>query len=375
MNTEKPGGGAPEIKQTGKEVPPDGPEVFAEPVWKYRGYSLRASEFTTAMVHLFRAEVSRTNVWRQRLDTTTNWAVVTTGAVLSFAFSQPDIPHIVLPLNLFLVTFFLVIEARRYRYYELWSYRVRLMETDFFAAMLVPPFQPSPDWAESLAEHLLHPHFSISNWEALGRRLRRNYMWIYMVIQISWAAKLWLLPFPIVTLEGFIRRAAVGPFSGDWVLGINLVLMALLVIFSIATLSLQEASGEVLPRYGGLSESLKAASWAKGKGPSSVRAWFRPQAHRQQMMAMIITDREEAVSQRVLKEMTRGVTRIPGTGMFTGKSHSILLSAMTLTEIPHLKALVNSEDPNAFVIVTPAQEIFGRGFMPLSDKDKNESDH
>ena len=62
-----------------------------EPVWTYRGYQLKASEFTTAMVHFFRAEVTRANVWRQRLDTTTNWAVVTTGAVISFAFHTGDL--------------------------------------------------------------------------------------------------------------------------------------------------------------------------------------------------------------------------------------------------------------------------------------------
>ena len=42
------------------------------------------------MVHFFRAEVHRANIWRQRLDTTTNWAVVTTGAAISFAFSEPQ---------------------------------------------------------------------------------------------------------------------------------------------------------------------------------------------------------------------------------------------------------------------------------------------
>src|SRR5574342_214706 len=142
-----------------------------EPVWTYRGYQLKASEFTTAMVHLFRAEVSRANIWRMRLDTTTNWAVVTTGASISLAFTQSSISHIVVLLNLLLVTIFLLIETRRYRYYELWSSRVRLLETDFFAAMLVPPFQPGSDWAESLAENLLMPHFSVSMLEALGRRL------------------------------------------------------------------------------------------------------------------------------------------------------------------------------------------------------------
>ena len=55
------------------------PDSGPQPVWTYRGYKLRASEFTTAMVHQFRAEVQRANIWRQRLDTTTNWAVITTG--------------------------------------------------------------------------------------------------------------------------------------------------------------------------------------------------------------------------------------------------------------------------------------------------------
>ena len=133
-----------------------------EPVWTYRGYQLRSSDFTTAMVHLYRGEVTRANVWRQRLDNTTNWAVITAGAAITFALGNPNNHHGVIILNTLLITLFLYVEARRYRYYELFASRIRLMETDFFAAMLVPPFGPAADWAESLAENLLHPHFSIS---------------------------------------------------------------------------------------------------------------------------------------------------------------------------------------------------------------------
>ena len=132
-------------------------------MWSYRGYELRPGEFTTAMVHFFRAEVQWANVWRQRLDTTTNWAVVTTAAAISLAFSRAVVEdHLVIILDVLLVSLFLWIEARRDRYYELWSYRVRLMETDFFATMLVPPFHPASDWAKSLAESLLHPQLPIS---------------------------------------------------------------------------------------------------------------------------------------------------------------------------------------------------------------------
>ena len=66
-----------------KKEPPLSTPPEEEAVWAYRGYKLKTSEFVTAMVHLFRAEIQRANVWRQRLDTTTNWAVVATGATLS----------------------------------------------------------------------------------------------------------------------------------------------------------------------------------------------------------------------------------------------------------------------------------------------------
>ncbi len=68
--------------------------------------------------------------------------MISTGATLSFALSNPDNHFGVIILNTPLVTLFLWIEARRYRYYELWSLRARLVETDSFAAMLVPPFSP-----------------------------------------------------------------------------------------------------------------------------------------------------------------------------------------------------------------------------------------
>lgn len=334
----------------------------AEPVWTYRGYELKASEFTTAMVHLFRAEVQRANVWRQRLDTTTNWAVVSTGALISFAFSQEQGSPAVVLLNLALVTMFLVIEARRYRYYELWSYRIRLMETDFFAAMLVPPFHPAPEWAESLAESLLQPDFPISNWEALGRRLRRNYWWIYGIVGGAWLAHLWLLPGTALSWEEFIDRAEVGQVPGIWVLAGMLAGYAGLAALGLATRRLQKAAGEVLPRH-----DLPPAD-AQEKAPGSLRAWFRPTHQRRQLLALVITSQAGLVSRSILKGMGRGVTALPGKGMYTGQERSVLLCALTVTEIAQLKHLVAGSDPKAFVVVSPAQGVFGKGFMPLEEE-------
>jgi len=341
------------------------PEESDEAVWTYRGYRMKSSEFTTAMVHFFRAEVQRANVWRQRLDTTTNWAVVVTGATLSIAFSQPDIHHGIIILNTLLVMWFLLIEARRYRYYELWSYRVRLMETDFYAAMLVPPFHPSPEWAENLAENLLTPSFPISIWEAFGRRLRRNFFWIFLILYVSWAAKIWLFPVQVSSLAEFVSRSAVGPVPGEVMILLGFVFYGLLTVIAVWTITMTRATGEVLPRFG--DESATAAPLGQGK-PTGWRALLAPRQRRRQLLALIITDKAREVSERILTDLHRGVTAMQGKGMYTGADRSILMCALTVTEAHNLKAAVAKEDPDAVVIVSPAQEILGGGFAPLEKK-------
>ena len=335
-----------------------------EPVWTYRGYRLKTSEFVTAMVHLFRAEIQRANVWRQRLDTTTNWAVVATGATLSIAFSQPNVHHGVIILNTLLVTLFLFIEARRYRYYELWSYRVRLMETDFYAAMLVPPFHPSPEWAESLAENLLSPKFPITMWEAFGRRLRRNYLWIYLILGIAWIGKTYLFPQPVTTMAEFVLRGSVGPIPGHFMLLMGAIYYGFLALIAIGTIGMNRATGEVLPRFG--EETLTTMFSSEG-GAKTSRSFLAPWRRRRQLVALIITGKADAVSKRIMADLSRGVTALSGKGMYTGQDRSVLICALTVTEVHNLKHAVVCEDPTAFVVVSGAQEILGRGFNPLTE--------
>jgi hypothetical protein len=256
-------------------------------------------------------------------------------------------------------------EARRYRYYELWSYRVRLMETDFYSAMLVPPFHPSPEWAESLAESLLSPSFPISMWEAFGRRLRRNYLWIFLVLYVSWAAKIWLFPEPALTLNEFIARSTVGPASGLIMIVLGIIYHSFLAIIAIATVSMTQATGEVLPRFGVGNEHDYHPEQEKAKG---FRGWLYPRHHRRQLMALIVTDKAKAVSDRIMSDLKRGVTALSGKGMYTGQEHPVLMCALTVTEVHNLKSAVVKEDPRAFVIVSPAQEVLGLGFNPLQEK-------
>lgn len=210
---------------------------------------LSPAEFNTAMVHFYRGEVQRSNTWRNRLDTTTNWAVITAGATLSFAFSSIHNPHFVIPINSVLVIFFLFMEARRYRYYELWSSRVRVLETGYFARLLAPQTTIDREWAEHLAADLMTPHFTISEWEAVGRRLRRNYLWIFVLLAASWNLKVYLHPWPIANFDEFLERASVGRIPGAAIFMVGIVFNLGVLIFAVATVRLREATGEVLPEH------------------------------------------------------------------------------------------------------------------------------
>jgi uncharacterized membrane protein len=202
------------------------------------------------MVHFYRGEVQRSNTWRSRLDNTTYWAVLTVAGALSFAFSSTNNPHFLIPIISILVAIFLLMEARRYRYYEIWASRVRVIETGYLARMLAPDGVPADqEWASHLASDLLTPHFTISVWEAIGRRLRRNYIWLFALLALSWNLKVYLHPQAALNLDEFVSRATVGLVPGSIVIMAGIAFNFTLFIFAISTIRLREATGEVLPRH------------------------------------------------------------------------------------------------------------------------------
>lgn len=347
----------------------DGEHKNTEPVWTFRGYEMRPSEFNTAMAHLYRGEIQRANTWRNRLDTTTNWAIVTAGAAISFALSDPSHHHGIILLNIGLIVIFLFIEARRDRYYELWSYRVRLLETDYFAAMLVPPFHPSADWAETLASSLLRPRLPVSLAEAMGRRFRRNYVAIFAVLILTWVYKNYTQPTEATSLAEFIQRAGIGSVGGEWVLGAMILFSLGMVLFGLATLNLQNATGEVLTKHR-VFEGLRFGHGSQSRTPlthppSPGQAWQRPSGRREEFMTMIISEKAQAIAEKVMQDLHRGVTALHGEGMYTQKPREVLICALTETEIASLKKAVREVDPQGFVIVMPASEIAGAGFESL----------
>lgn len=349
------------------ETPTDTPhnpthaEVPHADFWTFKGYRMTAPEFNSAMNHFYRGEVARSTSWRARLDATSNWAVVTAGALLTFSLGDLNKPHFVIPLGTLLILMFLLVEARRYRYYELWTARVRLMETDFYGAMLMPPFQPSEDWAEALTSSLLNPQFPVSLAEAVGRRLRQNYLMIFIILAATWIFKVASYPTTVTSLGEFVDRAAVGPIPGWIIVTAGLVFNLGLIVFAYATVRLQEAPGEVSPRYtvegsGGLAQQI-------ADSVGLTLPWTR----RDQHVVYIISHQGPEIGKRILEELHRGVTMISARGLYTGGDVPFLMVALTPRDLPRLKHVIAQIDAKAFVIVMSAQEVHGRGFHPLEN--------
>ncbi len=123
-----------------------------------------------AVAHLYRGEVYRSTIWRTRLDTTTNWAVVTLGVALSISFASPDASPLPLVLVGVLIILFLMLEARRYRYFNVWRARCRWLETHFYAPLLYDgDLHMEENWQKTLVEDYLRPRYHVSLMVAIGR--------------------------------------------------------------------------------------------------------------------------------------------------------------------------------------------------------------
>ena len=173
------------------------------------------SKETGAIAHLYRAEVYRSTIWRQRLDTTTNWSVVTTGIALSLTFSSPDSSALPLVLVGLLVAMFLHLEARRYRYFDVWRFRARILEIAFYVPMLRgEEAKVRQDIGTPLSDDYERPRFRISYLRAVGKRLRRNYAFIFVIQVMAYLGKIEIHPTDLKSYGQFIERASIGPIDG-----------------------------------------------------------------------------------------------------------------------------------------------------------------
>lgn len=183
-----------------------------------------SAEKANLIIHYYRGEIGRMISWRDRIDRSSNWAITVVAGLLSVSLSTPTSHHGVVLFAMLLISLFLLIEARRYRFFDVYRARVRQLERYYFAQALCPDDELNPDWAAAIAKSLRQPTFLISYREALFRRIRRNYCWMYLILLLAWSLKIStpkLLPDQsradlVHSLAQLVDNAALGAVPG-WV--------------------------------------------------------------------------------------------------------------------------------------------------------------
>ena len=202
-----------------------------------------------ATVHIYRGLMDRGTTWRQRVDNPTNWAIVSIGTTVSFALSDDAHSHAVLLLVMLFGISFLAIEARRTRYYDLWSSWLRLLETEYLAPILQDNCVTAGDtWQELIVRDLGYPHFKSTIWRMVQRRLRDHYMAIYLFLLFAWLLKLLQPGAEAGACDTFVCHAAVGPLPGALVLGMVSCFYLVLGVITLMGYSGRQPSVEVLSR-------------------------------------------------------------------------------------------------------------------------------
>lgn len=210
------------------------------------------SEWTQLMIHFYRGEMNRATVWRQRLDVTTNWAVAATAAMLTFILGTPSIPHFAILLSVALVLIMLHIEARRYRYYDIWRARLRVIECGIIAPALWKDavsheLEHEKEWRRLLAEDLHTPHFHMPYSEAFGRRLKRNYIWLLLLNYGAWGLKISISPQPVQSVQQLVAHAAIGDVPGSVIFVLATLLMLFFALLGPLLTRHRYARGEARP--------------------------------------------------------------------------------------------------------------------------------
>lgn len=161
----------------------------------------------------YRAEMRRAGVWRRRLDQPTKWAVVVLAAVLTWTFSSRGNPHYVLLFGVVAVAAFLFVEGQRFREYDVWRRRLRVLQSNLYAELFDPADRAADGWRDWLGGDLRDPSFDVSLVRAVGHRLQHVYLPLLSVLYGAWALRVTVFQ----ASQPLSTAASIGSIDGVWV--------------------------------------------------------------------------------------------------------------------------------------------------------------
>lgn len=209
-------------------------------------FPVTSQEYINLIAHYYRGEIARMAGWRDRIDRTTNWAITCVAAMLSISWSAPGGHHEVILFAMAIVALLLIIESRRYRFFDVYRRRVRMIEHSYYADVFGRGNKSCPDWTENLAKGLRCPEFAISRGEAFRRRLRRNYIWLFLILLAGWVLQI-SRTLTGIDAASLFEHATIGMLPGQAVMAAVSSVYITLIVASIVPkkMDTQPLDGEV----------------------------------------------------------------------------------------------------------------------------------
>lgn len=76
----------------------------------------------------------------------------------------------------------------------------------------------------------------------------------------------------------------------------------------------------------------------------------------------IVTDKPEEMAQALMRELSRGVSALPATGMYTKESHTMLVCVVNRRQVAALRRIIKQVDPDSFAVMSNVSQVLGLGF-------------
>lgn len=219
------------------------------------------SQSDQVLIHFYRAVVPHMDVWRQRMDATTNWAAATMAGMITFVFGSLPSPHFVLLLAVAFDTVFLIMESRRYQMFDLWRRRFRTLNHYFIVPALlndaVLQSEERTQQLRNLAQSLGGTVPALGLLPAIGYRIRRNHGYLLVVGLIAWTLKLEEYPSPASGWHELVDRARVANLPGSGV-------MVIVGAYAVATLVLAlRAPSEQMLQWTEIAPPIRRFRWIR----------------------------------------------------------------------------------------------------------------
>jgi len=148
-----------------------------------------SEKYLQVVAHLYRGEMNRLTIYRQRVDIISNWAISLMSALIVLYIGNDSIsPYAILVLACMMMLFSFI-EARRYMYYRVSQHRVRLLEEGFYAGEVFGGGSADSAFVESMTKSLRNPERTTTLLRSWATRFYRNYIWFFYVILGAWSIR------------------------------------------------------------------------------------------------------------------------------------------------------------------------------------------